>query len=293
MVQDTLEKTKKLVWPEIEKYLKDPTYPRQFQIPDKYKKDVDLYWKINRDYPERKGKYLRPTLVLLIASALGAKPKEAIKVAAAMQLSEEWMLIHDDIMDKSIERRKKPTLHRIYGVELAINAGDVLQTIMWKIINDQKSPKISYEFNNIILRTTLGQGVEQIWTNRKKKIISKDNYFFVADSKSAYYTIAGPMRLGAIVAGATSSQIDKITDFGLSLGRCFQLIDDIIDLKQDKKEGNITLANTKGVKYTKKLALEMSNQARKIFDEKLKFLSREPAKKELEELTDFILERNY
>ena len=293
MVQDTLEKTKKLVWPEIEKYLKDPTYPRQFQIPDKYKKDVDLYWKINRDYPERKGKYLRPTLVLLIASALGAKPKEAIKVAAAMQLSEEWMLIHDDIMDKSIERRKKPTLHRIYGVELAINAGDVLQTVMWKIINDQKSPKISNEFNNIILRTTLGQGVEQIWTNRKKKIISKDNYFFVADSKSAYYTIAGPMRLGAIVAGATSSQIDKITDFGLSLGRCFQLIDDIIDLKQDKKEGNITLANTKGVKYTKKLALEMSNQARKIFDEKLKFLSQEPAKKELEELTDFILERNY
>ncbi|MCX6704243.1 MAG: polyprenyl synthetase family protein [Candidatus Woesebacteria bacterium] len=293
MVQETLEKTKKLIWPEIQKYLKDPVYPTQFRIPNKYKREVDLYWKINRVYPERKGKYLRPTLVLLIAEALGAEREKALKTAAAMQLSEEWILIHDDIEDNSEKRRGKLTLHKIYGNELAINAGDVLQIIMWKILNDQNSPKISEEFYKMLLRTTLGQGVEQIWTNRKSKRMSEGQYFFIADSKSAYYSIAGPMRLGAIAAGATSDQIDNITDFGLYLGRCFQLADDILDSKQDKKEGKLTLANTKGVPYARKMALEEKNKALEIFDKKLGFLSKESARSELKELIDFILERKY
>ena len=293
MVQDTLEKTKCLVWPEIKKYLKDPVYPAQFRVPARYKKDVDLYWKINREYPERKGKYLRPTLVLLTAEALGAKTSQAIKTAAAMQLSEDWILIHDDIEDNSEKRRGELTLHRIYGHELAINAGDSLHIIMWKILNDQRSKAVREEFYKMLLRTALGQGVEQIWTNRKNRAITNDKYFFIADSKSAYYSIAGPMRLGAIIAGASSDQTKKITEFGLYLGRCFQLVDDILDLDQDKKEGKVTLANTKGIKYTKKLASEMKQKARDIFDIKLGFLSKEPARSELKELIDFILERKY
>lgn len=293
MVIDTLEKTKKIVWPEIKKYLKDPIYPSQFKVFSKYKKDTDLYWKINKEYPERKGKYLRPTLVLLIAQAMGTDVKKAIKTAAAMQLSEEWILIHDDIEDKSDERRGKPTLHKIYGHELAINAGDCLHVIMWKMINDQKSKEINEEFYTMLMRTVLGQGVEQIWTNKKKKEITKDEYLFIADSKSAYYSIAGPMRLGAIIANSTKTQLDSITEFGLYLGRCFQLVDDLIDFEQDKKEGKVTLANTKGIKYTKDLAGEMKRKAKKIFNTKLDFLKNEPARSELIELIDFILERKY
>jgi geranylgeranyl diphosphate synthase type II len=293
MIQDTLEATKTLVWPEIEKYLKDPVYPPQFKISEKYKREVNLYWKINRKYPERKGKYLRPTLVLLIANAMGLDIKKAVKTAAAMQLSEEWILIHDDIQDNSDERRGKPTLHKIYGPELAINAGDLLHTIMWRIILDINSKEISDEFYKIITRTELGQAVEQIWTNQKLKKIENDKYFFIADSKSAYYTIAGPMRLGAILAHATKKQINSITEFGLYLGRCFQLVDDILDIEQDKKEGKVTLANTKGIEYTKKLAEEMKLKAKTIFDKDLGFLSHEPARTKLIELIDFILERKY
>ena len=291
MVQDTLEKTKKLVWPRLKKYLKDPIYPIQFDIPKKYKKDVEKYWKINREYPERKGKYLRPTLVRLIAEALKAKGEKYIQVAAAMQISEEWILIHDDIEDNSDERRGKPTLHKEHGIEIAVNAGDALQTIMWKVIFDQNDPKITDEFYKIIMRTILGQAVEMFWT--KDSEISDNKYFFIADSKSAYYSMAGPMRLGAIVSNASPDQIDKITNFGLYLGRCFQLVDDIIDLEQDKKEGKITLANTKGIEYTKKLAKEMRDKAKEIFDKDLGFLSHEPARTELIELVDFILERSY
>jgi len=293
MVQEILEKTKKLVWPEIEKYLKDPVYPTQFAIPTKYQKEVEMYWKINREYPERKSKYLRPALILLVAEALGESSDRAVKTGAAMQLSQEWMLIHDDIEDNSDARRGAPSLHKLYGQELAINAGDALHMIMWKIISDQNSRDITEEFFKILSRTALGQGVEQIWTNEGGKVVEDDKYFFVADGKSGYYSIAGPMRLGAMVAGGTSAQIEKITEFGLYLGRCFQLVDDIIDRQQDKKEGKVTLANTKGLDYTKKLALEAKLKAREIFDNELGFLKNEPARSELKELIDFILERKY
>lgn len=292
MIQKTLNETKKLVWPVIKKYLKDPAYPKQFKLTNKYKKEIDLYWKINNDYPNRKSKYLRPTLTLLVAEALGLNRKIAAKTAAAMQLSEEWILISDDIEDNSDERRSKSTLHKIYGTELAINASDTLENIMWKIIIDCKNSKISDEFYRIMLRTTLGQAVEQIWTNKKVKV-DKQKYFFVADSKSAYYSIAGPMRLGAILAKVNENKLNKITEFGLHLGRCFQLVDDILDLEQDKKEGKQTLAVSKGIKYTKKLAEKEKNIARKIFDNDLNFLKNKPARTKLIELIDFILERNY
>lgn len=293
MVQETLEKSKKTVWPVIEKYLKDPLFPKEFQTGKNYKKELDLYWKINREYPERKGKYLRPTLVLLTSEALGGNKVFASKVAAAMQLSEDWILVHDDIEDHSETRRNKPCLHKIYGEELAINAGDTLNTIMWKVITDLGSEKISTEFYSILMRTLLGQGVEQIWTNSKIKKMNNEDYFFIADSKSGYYSITGPMRLGAMAAGADKSQINKITEFGLHLGRCFQLVDDILDIEQDKKEGKTTLATYKGKKYTKELAIQEKNIAKEIFEKKLTFLSREPARSKLAELINFILERDY
>lgn len=293
MVKDTLENTKKIVWPEIDKYLQDPIYPRQFEIPKKYKKNLEEYWKINREYPERKGKYLRPTLVLLISESLGGNRKLAKKVAATMQLSEEWILIHDDIEDNSEKRRGKLTLQKLYGNELSINAGDALNTIMWKAINNIGIKEITDEFYRILMHTILGQGIEQIWTNQEIKNINEERYLFIADSKSGYYSIAGPMRLGAIAAGATKIQIDKITDFGLHLGRCFQLVDDILDIQQDKKEGKVTLATYKGEEITRRLAEKEKEVAKNIFEKELTFLSKEPARTKLIELTDFILERKY
>jgi len=292
LIDKILSETKVLVWPIVKSYLKDPIYPKQFKITNKYKKEIDLYWQINSEYPSRMGKYLRPTLVRLIAEAFGNKSRNILKIATAMQISEEWILISDDIEDKSENRRGKKTLHKLYGQELAINASNTLETIMWRAVFDCKDKKITDEFYKIILRTTLGQAVEQIWTNNKTKP-DKERYFFIADSKSAYYSIAGPMRLGAIASKAKEKQINKITDFGLHLGRCFQLIDDILDYKQDKKEGKQTLANTFGVNYTKKLAEEEKQKALEIFEKDLKFLKHQPAQKELLEIVEFILERKY
>jgi len=237
-----LESYKKRVWPEIKKYLKDPVFPPSFQIPKEYQKYTREYWKIVKEYPERQGKYLRPTLLLLTTEAMGQKRQKALKTAAAMQLSEEWLLIHDDFQDHSVVRRGKPTLHRIYGPELAVNAGNTLHLIMWKILIDNKNVfcekkafALTDEFYRMLKRTADGQAVEIMWARGEKTNFKDEDWFFVTDGKTSYYSIAGPMRLGAIIAGATTYQINLIAKFGIYLGRCFQLVDDILDLTSDFK----------------------------------------------------------
>lgn len=246
-----LEGKKKIVWQEIKKYLDSLTeFPFYCQVPSRYRSLARFHQKITGEYPQRKGKYVRPTLLLLTASAMGFPQKKAIKTAAAMQVSEDWILNHDDIEDDSLERRGKPTLHRLHGTELAVNAGDALHILMWKILMDnqkilgfQKTIAIWKEFYRMLTRTTLGQTVEIYWTQENKTNLIDKDVLFILESKTAYYSIAGPMRLGGILAGANKRQLAAIYEFGKPLGYCFQIRDDFLDLTSDfeglkKQTGN-------------------------------------------------------
>jgi len=246
-----LAQKKEIVWPEIKKYLdKFLDFPDFCDIPKKYDGMKKLHAKIIRDYPERKGKYFRPTLVLLTAQAMGYPIKKAIKTAVAMQMSEDWILAHDDIEDDSLERRGKPTLHILYGKELAINAGDGLHVLMWQVLRDnlevvgeKSAKKIIDEFVTMLSRTVFGQTVEIRWTQENKQNMTDKDVLLILESKTAYYTIAGPMRLGAILAGANVKQLRLIYEFAKPLGYCFQIRDDLLDLTSDfeglkKQTGN-------------------------------------------------------
>ena len=219
-------------------------------IDPRYRQEEEFHWQLLREYPERKGKYVRPTLVLLAAAAMGFPEDKAIKTAAAMQVSEDWILIHDDVEDDSLQRRGKPTLHRLYGRNLAFNAGDGLHILMWKILRDNidlvgkaKGLAIIDEFIQMLSRTCLGQTVEIHWTEENRRGLGDADYFFIVDGKTVYYTIAGPLRLGAILAGANQAQLRALYEFGQPLGRCFQIRDDLLDLTSDfaglkKQQGN-------------------------------------------------------
>lgn len=255
---ETLKYYKRLIWPEVKRYLKSPKFPSAFQISSRYKPLEKFHWKLTNEYPLRMGKYIRPTLLMLTTCALGKNAKLALKTAVAMQISEEWMLIHDDIEDQSLLRRGKPTLHRLFGNELAINAGDVLHAIMWKklfenisILGKEKTEKIFNEFYSMIMRTALGQTIEIKWKKENKLKIEDEDYYFITDGNSVYYSIVGPIRLGAIIADATSEQLKILTEFGFELGRCWQLVDDILDVTTDfkglKQQGNDILENKRTI----------------------------------------------
>ncbi len=248
---EVLKEKRDLVWPEIKEYLDSFTdFPEFCRIPSRYQKLINFHRKIIAEYPERKGKYIRPALVLLTASAMGLAEREAIKTAAAIQVSEDWILNHDDIEDDSLSRRGKPALHQIYGKELAINAGDGLHVIMWRILRDnqkligaERTFKLIDEFLQMLDRTVLGQTAELKWTRENRTDLNDKDILFILESKTVYYTIAGPMRLGAILAGADQNQLDRIYQFGRYLGYCFQIQDDLLDLTSDfaglkKQQGN-------------------------------------------------------
>jgi len=228
-VMKILADKKALIWPELKKYLPQ--------------KKPAFFYEIVRDYPERGGKYLRGGLILLSCEAFGGDPQKAVRTAAAMEASQNWILIHDDIEDHSDERRGKPCLHKIVGIEQALNAGDALHVIMWKILLDNKEvlgEKLSFdianEFYRILMTTTEGQALELQWMKDKELKMSEEDYYKIIDTKAGVYTITGPMRLGAMIAGAPSEHLDLLSRFGLPFGRAFQIQDDVLNLTGDVKK---------------------------------------------------------
>ncbi len=350
--EKVLAKKRQLVWKEIQKYLQSPLLlSGNLKIPSRYSSLVKFHWDLTAAYPERLGKYVRPTLLLLTAEAMGVPQSKAIKTAAAMQTSEDWILVHDDFEDNSLMRRGKPALHRIHGPELAVNAGDALHMIMWRMLRDnekilgpKKTFEIMDEFYQMLARTALGQTVEIKWIQENRQNLTDKDCFFVFDGKTVYYTIAGPMRLGAILAGASKKQLEGIYEFAQPLGRCFQIKDDLLDLTSDfrglkKQIGNdiyegkrtimlMHLFRTAGPKdkakltkimnktreekvlkevkfvlnlmgkygsleYGQKLAEKLANQASTIFEKKMMFLSKSPAREELKAAIQFIIQRDF
>lgn len=211
----------------------------------------NFFWEQIKDYPERGGKYIRSTLICFTCEALGGKLETAIPTAAAMELSQNWILIHDDIEDSSTMRRGKQSLHLLYGVNQSINAGDALHMIQWRVLNEnldlfplEKVKRIFKEFYAMLMRTALGQTAEM--SKRDSFDLTDDDVNYILDGKTGYYTIAGPIRIGAILADKDPEKdtelFKNIDSFGLALGRAFQIIDDVLDITSDfkglKEKGN-------------------------------------------------------
>lgn len=236
-----LEERKPLIWKEYQKYLPGKSSsPHVLDPVQNYPVEDAFFWKGVMEYPNRQGKYVRGVLILLAAEAMGVDPQKALLTAAAMQASEDWVLMHDDWEDQSLERRGGPALHLMIGGDQAVNCGDMLHLLMWKMLRDNDyvlgpdlSREVADEMDQMLIRTVFGQSVEMKWTNENKLDLTDDDLFFVIGGKTSYYTIAGPLRLGAIIGGATQEQLDALIEFGTPLGRCFQIRDDLLDLTTD------------------------------------------------------------
>jgi len=209
------------------------------EIPQKEPAD---HYKILMEYPLRKGKYLRPFLVLSTNEMFGGDADKALNTAVAMQLSEEWILIHDDIEDDSDIRRGKPALHKIYGIPIAVNAGDALYLIMMnvlrknrEILGDDMTFEIIDIMYNSLERTAAGQYLEIYWTENVKEDFSDGDFYNIVEGKTCLYSIITPMILGAKIAGVDAEMTKFIRPFGDAIGKAFQIQDDVLNLTGDEK----------------------------------------------------------
>jgi geranylgeranyl diphosphate synthase type II len=219
----------------VDRLILDELLPRTSTV-----REVETLYKMMRDYPERPAKGLRPFICITACKAMGGKESDALLTAACLEIFQHWILIHDDIEDGSEMRRGQPTLHRKYSEALAINAGDALHARMWGILaqnrtklGPDKTLQIMSEFSRMVNQTTEGQHMELVWVTEKKWDLEESDYVEMVMKKTSWYTVASPCRLGAMVAGASQSELENLLQFGLKLGVGFQIQDDALNLVGD------------------------------------------------------------
>lgn len=190
--------------------------------------------------PEATGKRIRPTLVLLCASACGkADWKSALPAAAAIELVHNFSLVHDDIQDNSPKRRGRDTAWVKWGAPMAINVGDALFVMSSQAIMDLKNNfpaevvvKAAEILHNTCLDLTRGQYLDMSYEERND--LGVEDYWHMISGKTSAL-IAACCHIGALLGGADDEMQDIYRSYGHYLGLAFQVQDDILGIWGDEK----------------------------------------------------------
>jgi geranylgeranyl diphosphate synthase, type I len=188
------------------------------------------------DHDGPRGKRLRPLLGLLAYESIAGDHRQALPGAAAVELGHNFSLVHDDIEDRDVERRHRPTLWRVYGVAQAINTGDTLFTLSRMALHrltelgfsDAKVLALMRLYDETCLALCEGQFMD-IWSAERDEHLSVDFYFDMIGRKTAAL-IAASIQAGAMLATDDESVIDAYRGFGWALGIAFQLNDDLLGI---------------------------------------------------------------
>ncbi|MCS6934974.1 MAG: polyprenyl synthetase family protein [Chitinophagales bacterium] len=197
-----------------------------------------------------KGKRLRPLLVMLSCEMFGGDVTKSLNAAFAMEVFHNFTLVHDDIMDKAETRRGMPTVHKVFGLNAAILAGDVMLAYAYKYLTASepaKVPALMELFNTTAIQIFEGQQMDVDFEERDD--VTEEEYLKMIEYKTSVL-MACCTQTGAILAGADITAQKKIYDFGLYLGLSFQVRDDLLDAfgdgkKVGKKIGGDILLNKK------------------------------------------------
>lgn len=210
------------------------------QFDGKGKGDLDTYlYRPFAEFSSRGGKRLRPILCLLGCMAAGGNPQDALSAAIAIENFQSAALIHDDIADEGDLRRGKPCLHRSEGIGIAINVGDLalVQTSNAILSDSSLEPAVRCamldELSHMMLRTLEGQALDLGWVRDERWDITPDDYRNMATLKTAHYSAASPLAIGATLAQAPSHTVEQLRSIGLAAGLAFQLQDDLLNLVGD------------------------------------------------------------
>ena len=202
--------------------------------------EYQLGWRDERLAPADfdPGKLLRPQLSLLACRAAGGDPRQALPLAAGIQLIHDFSLIHDDIEDNSDTRRGRPTVWTLWGLAQGINAGDGMFVVAHLSLHRLSAAGVPAEvalevlrrFDQTILTICEGQYLDLSFEGNLA--ISEADYLAMISRKTAAL-VAAATGLGAIVGGADAATAKALFDFGQNLGLAFQIQDDVLGIWGD------------------------------------------------------------
>jgi geranylgeranyl diphosphate synthase type I len=208
-----------------------------------------------KEFISRGGKRVRPVLFCIGYLAFAKKPAPGLfRSAISLELLHDFMLVHDDIIDKSKTRRGKPSMHTLLnkhlakekqlkfnGEDLSIVIGDVMYALALDAFLSVKEKPSRKELAlrkliSAALYTGSGEFIELILGIKPIEKVSRNDIYKIYDYKTANYTFASPLTMGATLAGADKNEIDKLFKYGMCLGRAFQIKDDIIGTFSESAE---------------------------------------------------------
>jgi octaprenyl-diphosphate synthase len=196
------------------------------------------------------GKRVRPALTILSNYAVGGDGARynSIRMATVMEFLHTATLVHDDIIDKADTRRNRPTVNALYGNETAVLMGDWLYMSAFETSLAERSLPILDILTHVTRKMTEGELLQLTLLGHAD--VSEAQYLDVLQRKTAYLFSAS-CEIGAILGGADERQQIALRDYGLNLGKAFQLTDDLLDFtSSDAALGKAAGADLLGGKVT-------------------------------------------
>ena len=195
------------------------------------------------------GKRLRPLLLLLAARAYRYDLDVLVTAAAGVELLHTASLVHDDTVDRAGLRRGKPTLNSVLNSGAVILIGDFLFAQSAMLAAATQTPRVVAVFASTLADICDGQLREMFDAHRLDQ--TREEYDRRIYGKTASL-FAGAAEMGAILGAAPEDHIKALRAYGADLGRAFQIVDDVLDLRegthqlgkpagQDLRQGTVTL----------------------------------------------------
>lgn len=211
--------------------------------------DVNVVQKLANHVRGGQGKRLRPALVMLSSRFCGVSSDEDVRFGAVFELIHTATLVHDDVIDHAQLRRGMPTLNRLWGNTLTVLFGDLLYLVAMSEAIAGRSWRMMEVFAEVTTRMIEGELIQndvlyKLDTNRK-------DYFDIQERKTALL-FSGCTETGAVLTGRSQVECSAMRQYGLEVGRAFQLVDDLLDYTatseqlgkpafSDLREGKLTL----------------------------------------------------
>lgn len=181
------------------------------------------------------GKRIRPTLMLMAYNLFKEDPQSILMNAIALETYHNYTLLHDDLMDNADMRRGHTTVHKKWNANTAILSGDSMLVLAYERMA-QCDAKYLQSVLQLFTETALeiGEGQQYDMEFETRNDVTEEEYIEMIRLKTSVL-LACALKMGAILAGASSEDADNLYKFGEQIGLAFQLQDDYLDVYGDSK----------------------------------------------------------
>jgi octaprenyl-diphosphate synthase len=199
---------------------------------EQFRSDVALVAEIGRYVQDGGGKRIRPALLLLACGLCGYRGERAAVLASVVEFIHTATLLHDDIIDQATVRRGRSSVNSRWGNDITVLLGDFLYTKAMSTALSRDNLRILRLLSDVTLRMVEGQLLE-IERNGDLKVSDAAHLDIVRRKTADLFSAC--MRIGGMLAEVGEEREAALASYGLNLGICFQMVDDLLDFTADEK----------------------------------------------------------